>query len=191
MSAADCGPGNSLIDIITSKYFGKRIDYSGKLASKGKISFRLLTILLADNFLKGKYGPSTGKERFGEKFAKKIISYGSKMRLSKNDILATTTELTAVSITNSIEKIIKVNGINNIYLLGGGTSNKFLVKRLEENLPEVKFFSVDRLGFNPDYLEAICYAIMGAGALLGKPTVLGFITGSGKNSLGGRIVQPS
>ncbi|MCP4706644.1 MAG: hypothetical protein GY865_18755, partial [candidate division Zixibacteria bacterium] len=28
MSAADCGPGNSLIDIITSKYFGKRIDYS-------------------------------------------------------------------------------------------------------------------------------------------------------------------
>jgi len=191
MSAADCGPGNSLIDIITEKYFSKRIDYGGKLASKGKISFRLLTILLADKFLKGKYGPSTGKERFGEKFANRIVSYGSKMRLNKNDILATTTELTAVAIANSIAKLVEANNIGNIYLLGGGTSNKFLVKRLEENLPGAKFFSVDRLGFNPDYLEAVCFAIMGAGTILGKPTAYGFITGATSNSMGGRIVQPS
>jgi len=190
MIAADCGPGNSLIDIITLKYFGKRIDYGGRLASKGKISFRLLTILLADNFLKGKYGPSTGKERFGEKFANKIISFGSKMRLKKSDILATTTELTAVGIANSIEKIVEKNSINKIYLLGGGTSNKFLIKRLEENLPGVKFFSVDRLGFNPDYLEAVCYAIMGAATILGLATTDGSITGAGENSLGGRIIQP-
>ena len=190
MIAADCGPGNSLIDIITSKYFGKRIDYGGKLASKGKISFRLLTILLADNFLKGKYGPSTGKERFGEKFAKKIISYGSRMGLKKFDILATTTELTAVGIANSIEKIIGKNRINKIYLLGGGTSNKFLIKRLGANLPGVRFFSVDRLGFNPDYLEAVCYAIMGAGTITGLATILGHITGAGENSLGGRTIQP-
>ncbi len=191
MIAADCGPGNSLIDIITLKYFGKRFDYGGQLAAKGKISFRLLTILMADNFLKGKYGPSTGKERFGEKFANKIISYGSKMKLKKHDILATTTELTAVSIVNSIEQIIKNNSIDKIYLLGGGTSNHFLLKRLEANLPGVRFFSVDRLSFNPDYLEAVCYAIMGAGAISGLPTVFGYITGARENSLGGRIVQPS
>jgi len=190
MIAADCGPGNGLIDIITSKYFGKPIDYGGRLASKGKVSFRLLTILLADNFLKGKYGPSTGKERFGEKFVKKIIRYGSRMSLKKSDILATTTELTAVGIVNAIEKIVDNNSINKIYLLGGGRANKYLVKRLEANLPGVKFFSVDRLGFNPDYLEAICYAIMGAGTMAGLPTVLGHVTGARGNSLGGRIIQP-
>lgn len=190
MIAADCGPGNSLIDLITSKYFGKRIDYGGRLASQGKISFRLLTILLADNFLKGKYGPSTGKERFGEKFAKKIISYGSKMKLNKHDILATTTELTAIGIANSIEKIVKKINLKTIYLLGGGTLNRFLIKRLEANIPDVRFFSVDRLGFNPDYLEAVCYAIMGAGAISGLPTVDGSITGARENNLGGRIVQP-
>ncbi|HHI02517.1 MAG TPA: anhydro-N-acetylmuramic acid kinase, partial [candidate division Zixibacteria bacterium] len=103
---------------------------------------------------------------------------------------ATTTELTAVGIVNAIEKIVDNNSINKIYLLGGGRANKYLVKRLEANLPGVKFFSVDRLGFNPDYLEAICYAIMGAGTMAGLPTVLGHVTGARGNSLGGRIIQP-
>jgi hypothetical protein len=57
-------------------------------------------------------------------------------------------------------------------------------------LTGINFFSVDRLGFNPDYLEAVCYAIMGSGAVSGKSTIFGFITGGRESSLGGRIIQP-
>ncbi len=191
MMAADCGPGNSLIDILSLWFFGKRFDRGGKIASGGKISFRLLSVLLADNFLKGKYGPSTGRERFGEKFAKKIVQLGTELGMKKKDILATATELTAVGIANAINKIPKYDEIKNIYLLGGGTANRFLISRLEANLPAIKFSPVNRLGFDSNYLEAACYAVMGARTIAGLTSSLGHITGSEKNCISGRIIQPS
>jgi len=191
MQAADCGPGNSLIDILVMKHFGKKYDRGGGLASKGKISKRLLSILLADNFLKKKYGPSTGRERFGHKFADKINSYSVELGLNRYDILATTAELTAVSIANTVKDHIKNFHLKRIYIFGGGASNKFLVSRMKVNLPGVEFFSVDRLGVNPDYLEAVCYAVMGAMAVGGKTSSLAHVTGAAYNTVAGRIVQPS
>jgi len=190
MTARDCGPGNSLMDILTQKYFGKKYDRGGRLASKGKISMRMLSVLLADNFLKGKYGPSTGRERFGLKFVDKIVKAGKKLRLNKYDILATVTELTAVAISEVVGFELDKYDIKDVYLLGGGARNKFLVKRLKVNLPDVKLFSVDRLKHNPDYLEAACYAVMGGLTIDTKPAGVPHITGAAGMTITGRIVQP-
>jgi anhydro-N-acetylmuramic acid kinase len=190
MLARDCGPGNSLMDILTEKYFGKKYDNGGRLASKGKISKRLLSVLLADNYLKGKYGPSTGRERFGVRFAEKIMHASERLSLRNYDALATTTELTAVSIGIAIKPLLPKYKINEVYLFGGGVKNKYLLERLRANLPEIKLFSVDRLRLNPDYLEAACYAVMGGMAIDSKAAGVPHVTGASGATVAGRIVQP-
>jgi anhydro-N-acetylmuramic acid kinase len=191
MLAKDCGPGNSLLDLATFKYFGKKYDRSGKLASKGIISKRLLSIIMADDFLKGKLGPSTGRERFGEMFLKQVERSASKIKLNKYDIMASLTELTVLGITKSILPLKRKYKINEIDLFGGGYNNSFLVKRLKENISHAVFFSVDRYNINPDYLEAVCYAIMGAMTLHSIPAGLPFVTGAEGRAICGRIIQPS
>lgn len=191
MKARDCGPGNSLLDIITQRYFNRGFDRDGRLAVRGKISQRLLTLLRCDNFLKGKYGSSTGRERFGEKYVEKIIRYSSSLGLNKYDILATVGELTALSIAAAIGSHLQKYRIRVVYLFGGGAKNRYLVERLEKNLPGVAFISIDSLGYNPDYLEAAAYAVMGAMALRGEPTGLPHITGARMKTVAGRIIQPS
>jgi anhydro-N-acetylmuramic acid kinase len=191
MAARDCGPGNSLMDILTSKYFGKKYDTGGRLAAKGKISKRLLSVLLADNYLKGKYGPSTGRERFGLKFAEKIMQAADRLDLREYDTLATATELTAASISVTIRPVLGKYKMNDVYLFGGGAKNNFLVERLQANLPGINFFSVDRLGLNPDYLEAACYAVMGGMAIDSRAASVPHITGAARPTIAGRIVQPT
>lgn len=191
MVAEDCGPGNSLLDIITQKYFGRKYDREGQLASRGSISERLLAILLADDYLRGKYGPSTGRERFGERFVRKIVKASSKIGLSKLDILASAAELTAVTISRSIKPHLGRFKVGNVYLFGGGLKNSYLTNRLRANLPETKFLSVDRLKADPDYVEAACYAVMGAMTILSMPSGLPDVTGAKGKTIAGRIIQPS
>jgi anhydro-N-acetylmuramic acid kinase len=188
--AADCGPGNSLLDILSRKLYGQRFDRGGRLAAQGTISKRLLTILTADNFLKGKYGPSTGRERFGEKFVTKILKSAKKLGLSNRDILSTTTELTALSIATSIIPYLAKYDLRSIYLFGGGAKNRYMIKLLKAILSGVDVFSVDELGYNPDYLEAVCYAVMGAMAMQGRSSILPHITGAKYKIPAGRIIQP-
>jgi anhydro-N-acetylmuramic acid kinase len=191
IEARDCGPGNSLLDILTEKYFHRRFDHKGLFASQGEISMRLLSLLLADNFLKGNYGISTGRERFGEQFAEKIARYGLRLNLNKYDILATATELTAVAIARNVHDKIFDLQMDRIYLFGGGAKNSFLLERLKANLPGVKLMPVNKLGFDPDYLEAVCYAIMAALAIKEVPAGLSQITGARYDTISGRIILKS
>ncbi len=190
ISARDCGPGNTLLDIVANRFFGKRYDRDGRFASRGQISKRLLTILLADNYLKGKYGPSTGRERFGEKFVENIIKNGESLGLGGFDVMATATELTAVTISNSIKRIISRKKLEKIYLFGGGLYNGFLVDRLKENINGTQIQSVERLNVEPDFLEAACFAVMGGMAVKGIPTGVPKVTGGRGKTIGGRIIMP-
>jgi len=188
--ARDCGPGNSLLDIITKKFFHRDYDVGGKIASGGRISMRLLSLLLNDNFLMGKGGVSTGRERFGSDFAEKAIKLSSRLELSGKDILATLTELTVISIVSSVGNLANEYGVRKIYLFGGGAKNRFLVRRLEANLPGMKFETAADLNYDSDYLEATCYAVMGGLTVHGIPTGLPGVTGSRYMAVGGRIVLP-
>lgn len=188
--AADCGPGNSLLDIMAGRLFGKIMDPRGSLAARGKISMRLLSILLADNFIKGRYGVSTGRERFGEAFADKIMHHAKDLGISRYDIMATVTELTAAAISQTVIPLLEKYRLNKIYVFGGGAKNRHLMQRLKSNLGELPLFTVDSLGFNPDYLEATCYAVMGAWTIRGEVSTLPQITGASQAAVAGRIILP-
>ncbi|HEX2896493.1 MAG TPA: anhydro-N-acetylmuramic acid kinase [candidate division Zixibacteria bacterium] len=190
--AGDCGPGNSLCDILSQKLFRKKFDSNGRNASKGKPSKRILTLLLADDAFKNKSN-STGRESFGNSFAQKIIALGKKFRLSNSDLISTAAELTVIAILNKIKPLVqKDRSLSKLYLTGGGRKNRFFVKRLRELLKGVKVLNADQLGINADYIEAASYAVMGEAALRGEPLPTLFDTKKRGKLIPilGKIVQP-
>ncbi|MCD6248889.1 MAG: anhydro-N-acetylmuramic acid kinase [candidate division Zixibacteria bacterium] len=191
-AASDCGPGNSLSDIICQKLFRVAYDRGGRMASKGRISQRLLTLLYGGAFL-DRTTVSTGRELFGIELAESIIKQGRKLKLSKSDILATTAELTAVSIADHIRIFIdRDSRLHKLYLTGGGVHNKFFIRRLREQFDKIGVVSITALGFNPDLVEASAYAVMGEACLRSEelPTCFDRVDRSNRNPILGRIAQP-
>jgi len=190
--AGDSGPGNSLCDILSQKLFGKKFDPNGRIASKGKPSKRILTLLLADESFKSKSN-STGRESFGNPFAQKIIALGKKFHLSNSDLISTAAELTVIAILNKIKPLMQRDrSLTKLYLTGGGRKNRFFVQRLRELLNGVKVLDAGQLGINADYIEAASYAVMGEATLRGEPlpTVFDRKKQSKLKPILGKIVQP-
>ncbi len=165
--ASDCGPGNVLSDLLMRKFYSREFDKNGKIARSGLISKRLMTILNADLFVHGKQ-KSTGREQFGPVTVDKILKYSKKLKLSPEDILATTVEFTVFSIFQAIQGLIKKKKIAKLYLTGGGRKNIFLVERLQSYLPNCQIENIDSEGIDGDFVEAAAYAVMGEAALQGK-----------------------
>jgi len=193
--AFDCGPGNVLIDLATSKLFGKPYDRNGEIASAGTVSSRLLTLISSDEFFGSAVGTSskpktpktssisTGRERYSESSLDKIIESANHLRISNKDTISTLSELTALKIAEAVIKISKTNHSNvSVYLTGGGLKNRDLVKRIRRLIRGVEVKSVAKLGYHPDYLEAISYAVMGYWTLKGKATLAPEIRNKDKRS---------
>lgn len=162
---ADCGPGNVLSDLVTRKLFGAPYDRNGKLAAKGTVSARLMTMLTAHPFYKNRK-ISTGREEFGERLAKRIISFGRRFNIDKHDLLATVVELTAQSIAHKVKPILKRDKkLTRLYLTGGGRKNNYMVSRIEKHLAGTKIREIDVFGVDGDLVEAASYAVMGEAAL--------------------------
>jgi anhydro-N-acetylmuramic acid kinase len=190
--AADCGPGNSLLDILSKRLYGEEFDRNGRHALAGEISQRLLSVLLAEPFFARK-STSTGREAFGEGLARKILDYGRKLRLTAEDLMATTAELTVASIVQSIEGLVmQDNRLTKLCLTGGGLKNRFLTRRLAEIFDDLEVCSVSDLGIDPDLVEAAAYAVMGEACLRSEslPTAFGAGGRQRRQPVLGLIAQP-
>jgi len=190
-SAADCGPGNSLGDILSQRLFGEKFDRNGTRASKGKVSQRLLTLLLASSFFSSRT-VSTGRETFGAKMVQKMIDFGGQYGIAGEDLLATAMELTATAITGKVQPLVcRDKSLSKLYLTGGGRKNIFLVNRLRSRLREMEVQQGDVLGIDADFVEAAAYAVMGEACLRSEPLGVLRKNRSGlDSSILGRIVQP-
>lgn len=187
--AADCGPGNSLCDLLAERLFRVPFDRGGRLALRGQVSLRLLTLLLAEPFFKGTE-ISTGREAFGRALADRLTEQAHKLHLSKYDIIATAAELTATAIADSIRPIVRRDRtIGSLFLTGGGVHNRFFARRLRDLLDGLDVVSIERLGYDPGLVEAAAYAVLGEAALRseGMPA---HDAGGRRWAVLGRIVQP-
>lgn len=191
-AAADCGPGNSLVDLMSRKLFRTACDRGGRLARRGHVSPRLLTLLYRSPVF-DLDTQSTGRERFGPSLAERIVKHGRKLKLSRYDLMATTAELTVAAIADHLRTFIDNDPrLDKLYLTGGGSHNRFFRRRLQERLGEFEVDTVSALGFNPDLVEAAAFAVMGEACLRGEPTAIG-IDRPGLPSRGpvaGLIAQP-
>ena len=186
----DSGPANSLIDKVVYKYSdGKYLfDKNGEMASKGKIYKPLLDKILSNNYFRRKPPKSTGNIEFGIQYVNDLISYCKIKRLDVKDILATLTEVTVESISQSYEQfILKNNKVNKVILSGGGTKNGFLIERLKKRLPMIDFAISDESGMPSRFKECALFAYLAYLRINNIKIDLKNITGSKHKSILGKI----
>lgn len=178
--ATDLGPGNTLLDAFTRKYFEMDFDEDGKIAQEGEINPLLLAELKSHNFFNLSIPKTTGPELFNLHFVEAAQFSSGTINIKPSDVVSTLTRFTAETIADGIISILgdKVKFFH-IYGSGGGTHNPILMKHLKEILlSEIKL--TDELGIPGDAKEAILFAT------LANETVAG-----GRTNFGDRLSIPS
>lgn len=170
--AFDTGPGNAILDgLVRSATRGlARHDDSGGLAASGRVHPGLLEELLADPFFITPPPRSTGRERFGERYAERLADLGEELGLSIEDLLATAVELTAVSIERAIRDFVAPLGkVDALYASGGGVKNVTLMMALRRRLEDVRVDRLDTLGVSSGTKEALAFGFLAHLTLCGEP----------------------
>jgi anhydro-N-acetylmuramic acid kinase len=181
--AFDTGPGNMLIDGLISILSKGRQNYdkAGRLAAKGIVDKAILNDLLKHPFFKKRPPKSTGREEFGQQYCEILYRRISKKRITTENIIATVTAFTAVSIAQAYRRFLPQMP-DEIVLAGGGAHNATLVKMLRQEFGESKIMLSDDFGINCDAREAISFAILAYATIKGIPNNVPAATGA-KQSL--------
>lgn len=174
VSGFDTGPGNTLLDQWTKRYLDVEYDTGGEIAAKGKPVAMLLEQLARDRYFQLPPPKSTGREYFNLAWLEDYLTNFT--QYSPTDVLATLTELTAVSIATAIR--CYATKTQRVYICGGGIHNNALMNRLNQLLPEVSLESTAVAGLDPDFVEAAAFAWLAKRTLEGKPGNIPTVTGA-------------
>jgi len=171
--SSDTGPGNTLMDAYTRKYFeGLAYDKDGIIAKSGKINEPLLQSLKSDSFFNIAFPKTIGPELFNlEYIIQAQMALGA--MLSHEDVLATLNMFTAQIVSEAINKVIGDQLIYTMYVSGGGMHNHLLMEHLKQLLPSITIKSSMEIGISPDAKEAILFALLGNEAVAGTPLLAG------------------
>lgn len=165
--AFDTGPANCLIDAtihrITAGHVS--IDRDGERAQRGRIDRDLLERLLADPFYAAPAPKSTGREHFHTAYVQQAV--GERRGIEDNDLVATLTELTAVTVADALRPY----AVTRVLGSGGGMHNPVLVQRLRHHLRPARLAPSDEAGLPTDGKEAYLMALLGYLTWHGIPAV--------------------
>jgi len=183
----DTGPCNVILDALTRTLFRKKFDRKGKIASSGKVDQNLLRKLKRHKFFRLSPPKSTGREDFDEIFIRRIIL----SNLSPEDLVATASELIVWSIWNAYRRYVEPHyKIEKLIISGGGVHNKYLLQRLSELFYPVEPITSAKVGYNPDAVEAIIFALLANQTINEIPGGLRRVTGASKDTILGKICLP-
>lgn len=188
--AFDTGPGVVLLDAAAAMATGglATFDEDGELASRGTVKKNILDRLMAHPFFRESPPRSTGRELFGpamvEEVARELgVETGTELvpglpDRGWPDLLATLTALTAWSIGDAFRRWVFPRGVDEVFLMGGGSRNPALFSAIARELSPVSVRSGDELGMDPDAREAAAFALLAWAHLRGVPANVPEATGS-------------
>jgi len=179
----DTGPANTLMNNWIQQQLNKPFDDAGNWASSGQVSEDLLKEFLNDDYFKLEPPKSTGTEYFNEAWLNHKLSNFSKLK--DEDIQASLSALTAVSICNTINQYAA--STTELIVCGGGTHNKLLQQQLQQNLSNVEINSSAKYGLDPDYIEATAFAWLAKQTMEHKTGNLSEVTGAKRKVILGGI----
>jgi anhydro-N-acetylmuramic acid kinase len=174
VSGFDSGPGNVLLDAWIQAQRGHSYDKDGAWAASGTVDPALLKSLLSDQFFQTRGPKSTGREVFNLNWVRHHLF--QLPTLKPEDVQATLLEVTAISITESLQTAQAQT--KQLLVCGGGAHNKALMDRLAALLPETKVTSTAEFGVDPDWVEAMAFAWLAHCALEGVPANRPSVTGA-------------
>ena len=181
--AFDTGPGNVFIDAIVRHYSGGAFTYDrdGRFAARGTADAGLIEELLSHPYFDRWPPKTTGREEFGETFARNVISRAEKLGLGFEDVVATATALTVESIARAYERLLPEGcPIDEVYVSGGGARNSFLMEALRTRLDPILVLDYGRLGIPAEAKEAVLMAVLANEHISGKLSNLPQVTGAGR-----------
>ncbi len=163
--AFDTGPGNMVIDAVTERLFGKAFDRGGKIAASGNVLDAVVERVVRRPFFRANPPKTAGREEFGREFVADFLRMCG--RADKQDIVATATALTALSIADAVRRFVvgrtgRKNSFGEMILSGGGSRNATLVRMLAQTLApfgiQVRFS--DEFGLPSEAKEAVAFAVL-------------------------------
>jgi anhydro-N-acetylmuramic acid kinase len=194
--AFDTGPGNMVMDaLVTALTRGRQtFDRDGRWAARGHVSEKLLAEMMTHPFLRRRPPKTTGREEFGEMFLGRMLASAQRLRLRPEDMVATATAFTAVTIADAYRRFVfpKIKAGDRsalqIILGGGGAKNPTLRGMLAERIGAGELLTHEDFGIANAAKEALAFAILAHETLLGNPGNVPTATGARRAVVLGKIV---
>ncbi len=184
--AWDTGPGNLLLDRAARLLLGIPYDEEGRIAARGRIDEVLLETWMKHPYFARKAPKSTGRETFGSSFLSDTELHRLSEVSSPEDLLATLSELTVQPLAEALAG----EGVDAVYLSGGGARNLHLMSRLKERLPHLRVEDIEVLGCPAGAKEALDFAFLAYLSHLDRPVSLAGVTGARRNAPAG-VLAPA
>jgi anhydro-N-acetylmuramic acid kinase len=193
IEAADCGPGNALLDDWMGMHTGARCDEDGAMAKRGIVHEATVKQFLRDTFFVQNRARSLDRNHFSiESFFPAVPdvperSYRweqARKQVSIQDGAATLTAITAAAIGWSARAVPEMP--QQLLITGGGRHNPILMKMIAERA-HIPALPVEAVGWNGDMLEAEAFAYLAARSMQGLALSLPETTGV-KEPVSGGIV---
>lgn len=181
----DTGPGNILMDEWIHRNQQKDYDKGGMWAATGQVLDSLLATLLTHPFLAKETPKSTGREDFNIAWLTKVIE--NKNYLAE-DVQATLLEFTARTITREIDHISE--GVDEVYICGGGAYNSTLMQRIETLIHPRPLATTTALGIPPQWVESAAFAWLGQQTLNRNSGNICSVTGATREVILGAVHYP-
>jgi anhydro-N-acetylmuramic acid kinase len=183
--AFDTGPGNMVIDALAEVATGgkEHFDRDGGIAARGRVRDDVLEEWLDDPYFRRPPPKTTGRERFGKQYARRLLT--ERHDLPIEDLVATATALTAHSIARAYDAFVAPRGaVDEVVIGGGGSRNPVLLAMLRSAIPGARVVTHEDLGIDSDAKEAIGIAIIANDSAMGIETNIPGATGAHPTVLG-------
>ena len=183
--AFDTGPGVAVLDGVARLVDARRsYDRDGLIAAQGSPNEPVLAELLADPFFAAPPPKSTGRERFGDQYARELHR-----RVPGADGVTTAVELTARSVADAIGRWVP--GDAEVVASGGGCHHPGLMAALRGRLDALpgrhRLRTFEELFFPGDAKEAVAFALLGYLTLHGQPGNVPAATGAAGSRVLGAV----
>ncbi|QDU57572.1 Anhydro-N-acetylmuramic acid kinase [Aeoliella mucimassa] len=172
--AGDTGPGCGLLDEWVQEMAGLPHDKDGELAKQGQVHQSLVDEALSTEFFQKPLPKSADRFDF---------DHVDVSGLSVEDGAATLCAVTVQAIAKAVA--LMPAPPTQVWVTGGGVHHPVMMEQFTEYFKVVK--SVDEQGFNPDTLEAECFAWLAIRHLRKLPLSIPETTGCKQPALGGLL----
>jgi anhydro-N-acetylmuramic acid kinase len=168
--AFDTGPGVAVMDAVARMVDPSApYDVGGTRAGRGRAVASVVQELLERPYFATPPPKSTGREVFGEPFARALVARARMVApgVSDDDLVATALAFTVRSIAGQVNRWIPAEPEGDLVVSGGGARNPTLVAQVRRALDRWVVRSFDDEFFDGDAKEAVAFAYLGWRSLRG------------------------